>query len=58
MVYSSVYYRGGFPDMMLEEAMVPMAAVNSVDPSGMSQEPIRVRSEFPESWIWEAFDTG
>uniref|UniRef100_A0A0A9WLH1 TEP1-F n=1 Tax=Lygus hesperus TaxID=30085 RepID=A0A0A9WLH1_LYGHE len=53
-----LYYRGGFPDMMLEEAMVPMSAVNSVGAPGMSQEPIRVRSEFPESWIWEAFDTG
>ncbi|BES88504.1 thioester-containing protein [Nesidiocoris tenuis] len=49
-----LYYRGG-PDMMMGEA-VPVLTSDS--PSSMNQEAIRVRTEFPESWIWDAFDTG
>ncbi|XP_073987023.1 CD109 antigen-like isoform X2 [Rhodnius prolixus] len=53
-----LYFRGGMPqdDLMFSANVSPEMAFDGGASSGLAA--VKVRSDFPETWLWEALDTG
>ncbi|GLG95490.1 uncharacterized protein GBIM_02438 [Gryllus bimaculatus] len=54
-----VYYRSNFGDELYSDlSAAPVPAFSAMGLGGVMESGIKIRQHFPETWLWDALDTG